>query len=79
MEKVMESVISTERMGEIAGRIWRQLRSGPTSLNALVRSIGMSEAEIWQGIGWLAREGKLQVNTGEGKYALVEREMAVKS
>lgn len=70
--------ITTDRIGEVAGRIWKQLRAhGPANAASLARSIGFGEAEVNQGIGWLAREGKLTLDA-KGNYGLVAQEMAVK-
>ncbi len=52
-----------ERIGETAGAIWRFLDSeGPASLSQLVKKVGEPRDTVMQGVGWLAREGKVQMN-----------------
>jgi hypothetical protein len=47
-------------IGETAGEIWRLLESeGPLSISALANKIKRPQTEVYMGIGWLAREGKL--------------------
>ena len=66
-----------ERIGEVAGRVWRQLRAhGPASAASLAKSIGRSEHDIHMAVGWLAREGKISALDGD-RLALVEQEMRV--
>ena len=72
--------VTSDRIGEVAGRIWKQLRAhGPVSIESLTHSIGFSEPEVNQGIGWLAREGKLCTCAKTGNLSLVEREMSLKA
>lgn len=67
-----------ERIGDVAGRVWRQLRAhGPAPTQMIARTIGMPEAEVHQAVGWLAREGKIRMDSHDGKVALVEREMSI--
>jgi hypothetical protein len=69
-----------DKVGEVAGRVWRQLRThGPQSPGSIARSIGRSEVEVWQAIGWLAREGKVRgdIADKDGRVALVEQEMSI--
>lgn len=65
-----------ERAGEVAGRVWRQLRAhGPATTASIAKSIGRAESDVHMAIGWLAREGKLRVD-GD-RLALVEHEMRI--
>jgi hypothetical protein len=74
-----EKIVTSDRMGEVAGRIWKQLHAhGPVTFASLTRSIGFSEPEVCMALGWLAREGKLCTCAKTGNYSLVEREMSVK-
>ncbi len=70
-----------EKIGEVAGRVWRQLRvHGPTTPSSLARSLGRTELELHQALGWLAREGKLRAdmaNDREMKISLAEHEMSI--
>jgi len=47
-------------IGEAAGRIWEALHENdPMSKTELAKRTGLSNVLLNQGIGWLAREGKL--------------------
>jgi len=51
----MESAI-----GFAAGKIWQTLNAkGPMAKTAIAKATGLSGDVVDQGIGWLAREGKL--------------------
>ena len=67
----MDSIVSlpTAQIGEIAGAIWHTLQSeGAMSLTKLVKAIDAPRDVIMQGIGWLAREDKLEIEeTSRGK------------
>jgi len=47
-------------IGEAAGRIWNELyANGPMSKSRISKATGFPIQLVNQGIGWLAREGKL--------------------
>lgn len=49
-----------EKIGQIAGQIWNLLNEeGAKTLTQLKKEIAVADDQINQGIGWLAREGKL--------------------
>ena len=51
-----------QQIGETAGAVWRTLADhGPQSLAKIVERVGGNRDLIMQGIGWLAREGKLAI------------------
>ena len=53
------------KIGEAAGRIWQALHAnGPMGKAQLAKVTGLSGDLLNQGIGWLAREGKLTANGG---------------
>lgn len=53
----MESAI-----GFAAGKVWQTLNSkGPMAKSAISKATGLPADLLDQGIGWLAREGKLTV------------------
>lgn len=57
----VDSIVTTEQLGEVAGRIWHVLSSeGETTIADLVERIAAPRDVTMQGIGWLAREGKIQ-------------------
>ena len=56
------STTFAEQIGETAGAIWRVLDSeGSVSLTQLVKRVGEPRDSVMQGLGWLAREGKIQM------------------
>ena len=49
-----------ESIGSIAGAIWHYLEdNNEATLTKLTREIGENERTVLMGVGWLAREGKL--------------------
>lgn len=49
-----------ESIGSIAGVIWHYLENNnEATVTKLTREIGESERAVLMGVGWLAREGKL--------------------
>jgi hypothetical protein len=58
-------------IGLMAGRIWHELNiNGSMSVSALVRRIDRPRDYVMEGIGWLAREGKISIRD-EGRIRLV--------
>ena len=54
-------VMDVESIGSIAGHIWQYLSlNGPVTVAKLTRELGAPRDLTMQGIGWLAREGKVQ-------------------
>ena len=53
--------ISTEQIGEVAGRVWQHLeQEGAQNLAAIKKSTNASNDLVLTAIGWLAREDKLE-------------------
>ena len=49
-----------ENIGSVAGAIWRYLEDNDeATLTKLTREIRENERTVLMGVGWLAREGKL--------------------
>ena len=49
-----------DNIGNVAGAIWRYLENNDeASVTRLTREIGENERTVLMGVGWLAREGKL--------------------
>ena len=49
-----------ENIGSVAGVIWHYLEdNSEATITKLTREIGESERTVLMGVGWLAREGKL--------------------
>lgn len=58
-------------IGEIAGVIWQVLtEKGPLTMAKLVKAVGEPRDTVMQGLGWLAREGKVSINE-EGRNRVV--------
>ena len=50
------------QIGEMAGSVWHELNvNGPLSLAKLVERVGGNRDTVMQAIGWLAREGKIDI------------------
>jgi len=55
-------------IGEIAGKIWEHLNSNgneSVSITTLAKKIDCKKDEVMLGAGWLAREGKLNLETNK--------------
>ena len=66
---------SHEFFGRNAGIIWEVLREGPKTSTQLEKATGLTKREVGIGLGWLAREGKLEVIEPErfmSKFRLIE-------
>ncbi len=47
---------------DAAGKIWKFLNeNGPSSVNKITTETGLGRNEIQRGIGWLAREEKINI------------------
>jgi hypothetical protein len=54
-------MLTIDAVGDAAGKIWRFLEGhGPASVSAIEREVDASRLEVHMGLGWLAREGKLE-------------------
>ena len=53
-----------EQIGTAAGRIWMTLKkNGEISLSQIPKTVNMKQPVAYQGLGWLARENKLNYRT----------------
>lgn len=60
-----EDQVSLECIGAAAGTVWHYLsQNGPVTLSKLARDLELSRDMVMQGVGWLAREGKLRIEQG---------------
>ena len=51
-----------DRIGETAGAVWHVLNDhGPAKLTHLIKEIDAPRDIVMQAVGWLAREGKIQI------------------
>ena len=64
---------AAHEIGTTAGSIWQFLNeNGPISISKLSKELDQSKDAIQQGIGWLAREGKVEFIPGKGKTKLLQ-------
>ena len=60
-----------EIIGQTAGKIWDTLKETETvSLSSLPKIVNEKQAVVYQSLGWLAREDKIEYIT-KGKSTLV--------
>jgi len=58
-------IYDVQTIGTVAGYIWHNLnRNGPMTLSKLARHINAPRDLVMQGVGWLAREGKVTFHEG---------------
>ena len=63
--------MSTEEIGEVAGKIWHHLHeNGGSTIAKLKKEIEAPSDLVMQGLGWLAREGKVEYRQ-EGKVLTI--------
>jgi predicted transcriptional regulator len=59
---MLEMNSGVQQVGEAAGAVWHALADhGPLSLAKLVERVGGNRDLVMQGLGWLAREGKIEI------------------
>jgi hypothetical protein len=60
-----------ELVGETAGKVWQYLKQyGRSSVTAVESGVDSPRALVDMGLGWLAREGKLEL-AQEGRGVIV--------
>jgi hypothetical protein len=71
---MMDSAV--QQIGETAGAVWHALsENGPLSLAKLVERVGGNRDFVMQAVGWLAREGKIDiVETRRGRVVSLKEE-----
>ena len=58
----------SEKIGDMAGKLWTYLKEkGPAPASRMQKELGASASLTHQGIGWLAREGKLEIDRSQKK------------
>ncbi|MCL2390545.1 MAG: winged helix-turn-helix domain-containing protein [Endomicrobia bacterium] len=61
----------TERIGITAGEIWRYLsENGESSPIKIKANLGLSNTMLYLSLGWLAREGKVNIVQFEYSYKI---------
>ncbi len=57
-----ESISCTAQIGEAAGDVWHALdKGGPMTMTQLAKAVGSQRDTVMQAVGWLAREGKVEL------------------
>ncbi|NDV46750.1 hypothetical protein D0T49_06780 [Paludibacter sp. 221] len=56
-----------EKIGTNAGHIWTVLENGEASLKAVKKATKLTEKDLNMALGWLAREGKIDLYDVEGE------------
>jgi DNA-binding GntR family transcriptional regulator len=52
----------TAQIGETAGAVWHKLdKKGPLTLAQLAKDVHAPRDTVMQAVGWLAREGKVEI------------------
>ena len=61
----------TEDIGNAAGVIWRFLnqQTEPVNLLTLKKGVTISTTLLTMGLGWLAKEGKLDITMSDESYS----------
>jgi len=63
--KIEGATHKADGIGAMAGEVWAYLDgSGPVTLSKLAREIDAPRDMVMQGVGWLAREGKIAFKEG---------------
>lgn len=54
--------MTTSKIGEDAGTVWQFVHKyGPVAVPGIVKVTKLSKEQVDRAIGWLAREGKIQI------------------
>ena len=61
-----------EKAGELAGKIWEALNEGGELTGKEIKKVikTRSDKDLFLGLGWLLREGKLNVTEGEKEISV---------
>ncbi len=61
-----------EKAGELAGKIWEALNEGGTLTSKEIKKAikTRSDKDLFLGLGWLLREGKLNITEGEKEISV---------
>ncbi len=67
-----------DKIIELAGKTWRYLgQNGETNMAQLGKALKEKDAVVWQAVGWLAREDKINYSTKNRRtfVSLVDNEL----
>ncbi|OQA91571.1 MAG: hypothetical protein BWY26_00839 [Elusimicrobia bacterium ADurb.Bin231] len=60
-----------DTIGEIAGKIWHYLdENGEVTNLKLKTALGITNTVLYMGLGWLAREGKIDIVESAKNYKI---------
>jgi hypothetical protein len=69
----MSNIIVT--VGELSGRVWRHLAAeGEQSIAQVVTALEDSADRVCMAVGWLAREGKINMKSVDGSILIALKE-----
>ncbi len=57
--------MNVEEIGTNAGKVWEALSNGAKSVKDVKKATKMTDKQVFAAIGWLAREGKLNVSEAD--------------
>ena len=60
------NIMFIEKIGTNAGLVWKALEKGEASLKAVKKATKLNEKDLNMALGWLAREGKIELFDVEG-------------
>lgn len=64
-----------DKIGQTAGLVWNYLQAnGECSLTALEKSVAAPKAMVSMAVGWLAREGKIDIKDAKRTVRISLRE-----
>jgi hypothetical protein len=70
------SVWEVEKIGQTAGLVWNFLQShGESSLSSVEKGVEAPKAMVSMALGWLAREGKINVKDEKRAVKISLREL----
>ena len=55
--------MTVEQIGTNAGEVWKAVAEGATSIKTVKKATKLKEKEIFAAVGWLAREGNVNIDT----------------
>lgn len=55
----------TTKIGENAGLVWNALAQGGQEVKALKKATKLNDKDVFAALGWLAREGKIELTEKE--------------
>ncbi len=67
-----------DNIGQVAGAIWHYLEENDeATVTKITREIGKPQRSVLMGVGWLAREGKLNFNEkGQATYITLKTQQS---